>query len=141
MKIPSGIRIFGDTDFRDTRCASESAEQITFVSRIDKKYHDTYGRIIIHPKNEQRLRDGQFSRLKLDKAMASLNKGASDIIIPGCPSFVCEIKRKDHTLSKISEEQVEYLLACQMTGAFACIALGCDSAMDAFECWLTKVKR
>ena len=116
-------------------CPSETNEQITFIARLPEKY----SRIVLHPKNEGRLRDGQFSKLSIDRAMASLNKGASDIIIPGSPTFVCEIKRCDHTLSKISDEQVEYLLACQDAGAFACISLGCDAATEAFRCWLNKI--
>lgn len=62
--------------------------------------------------------------------------GAVDIVIPGNPSFVCELKRRDHTLSKIHDEQVEYLHAAKEAGAFVCIALGADAASAAFEKFL-----
>jgi hypothetical protein len=38
-----------------------------------------------------------------------ITPGASDIIIPAACSFVCEIKRRDHTKSKWQPGQVEYL--------------------------------
>jgi len=63
-------------------------------------------------------------------------KGASDIIIPGAPTFVCELKRQDHTKCRLAKEQVEYLLACQKAGAFACVALGADGAIKAVDSWL-----
>lgn len=64
--------------------------------------------------------------------------GASDIIIPGSPSFVCEMKRRDHTKSSLAPEQVEYLRAAKKTGAFVCIALGCDAAWGAFGEYLER---
>lgn len=136
MIIPEGIPIYGDLSYRSVLCPKESVEQITFVSRITAEYPDTYGRIIVHPQNEGKLIKGQFSALSKDRAMASVNKGASDIIIPGNPSFVCEIKRRDHTLSVLSNEQLDYLWACEKTGSFICIALGCDAAIGAFNNWI-----
>lgn len=136
MIIPDNILVYGDTSYRDKDCPRESTEQITFVSRITSKYPSTYGRIIIHPQNEGKLIKGQFAAVTKDRAMASINKGASDIIIPGSPSFICEIKRRDHTLSVLQEEQIEYLLACQNVGCFVCVALGCDAAMEAFNKWI-----
>jgi len=136
MKIPENIPVYGDINYRDKLCPKESAEQITFVSRIINRYPLTYGRIILHPKNEQRLINGQFSAISKDRAMGSLNKGASDIIIPGNPAFVCEIKRRDHTQSKLEDWQIEYLLACDIVGCFVCVALGCDAAMEAFNKWM-----
>ena len=137
MIIPDNIPVYGDTSYRDKDCPRESTEQITFVSRITSQYPDTYGRIIVHPQNEGKLIRGQFSAVTKDKAMGSLNKGASDIIIPGKTSFTCEIKRRDHTLSKLEKEQIEYLEACQKVGGFVCIALGCDAAMEAFNEWIS----
>jgi hypothetical protein len=65
-----------------------------------------------------------------------MTEGASDIIIPGCPAFVCELKRRDHTKSKWQDGQLEYLETAQKAGAFVCVALGADAAMEAFEEWL-----
>lgn len=135
MKIPEEIPLYGDLSYRDKKCPKESLEQITFISRVRREHPDTYGKIIIHPKNEGLLISGQFSGINKNKAMGQ-TKGASDIVIPGMPSFVCEIKRQDRTLSSISDEQIEYLLAAQQAGSFICIALGCDAAWEAFNDWI-----
>ena len=132
-QIP-GIRIYGNLEYRDKQCPKESSEQITFFNRLRKEYPDTYGRIALHPKNEGELINGQFQAITKDKAMG-MSVGASDIIIPGISTFVCELKRQDHSLSKIHDEEIEYLLAAKKAGAFVCIALGCDAAWEAFNDW------
>ena len=132
-QIP-GIRIYGNLEYRDKQCPKESSEQITFFNRLRKEYPDTYGRIALHPKNEGKLINGQFQAITKDKAMG-MSVGASDIIIPGISTFVCELKRQDHSLSKIHDEEIEYLLAAKKAGAFVCIALGCDAAWEAFNDW------
>jgi len=64
-----------------------------------------------------------------------LATGAPDIIIPGRRTFLCELKRRDHTKSAISDLQIRYLETAQSLGAFACIALGCEAALEAFDEW------
>ena len=64
-----------------------------------------------------------------------MTTGAPDIIIPGRRTFLCELKRRDHTKSKISDLQIKYLETAQSLGAFACIALGWEAAMEAFHEW------
>ncbi len=125
------ITIDGNLKYRDKKCPKETAEQRTFVNRVREKYPKTYGRIIVHPENEGKLINGQFSAINKSRAMGQ-TKGASDIIIPGIPAFVCEIKRQDSTLNKPTQEQIEYLDAAQKCGAFVCIAYGCDAAWKAF---------
>ncbi len=66
--------------------------------------------------------------------------GATDIVIPARIPFVCELKRRDHTLSTIADEQLAYLRAAQAAGACACIALGVDAAWQAFEAWREHVE-
>lgn len=131
MIFPEGIPVFGDKAFRDKKCPKETLEQVTFVRRIRDRYPDSFGALIFHVKNEGKRTWEQVAR---DKA-EGMTTGAVDIVIPGGQSFLCELKRRDHTLSKIHEEQVKYLNAGQASGAFACIALGADAAIDAFECW------
>lgn len=70
-----------------------------------------------------------------------MTTGASDIIIPGAPSFVCELKRRDITKSKIGKEQLAYLLAAKEAGAHVCIALGVDAAWQAFIEWRAHVEK
>lgn len=62
-----------------------------------------------------------------------MTKGTPDIVIPGRRTFLCELKRRDHTKSTWQDGQQEYLLAAQKQGAFVCVALGVDAAMEAFD--------
>ena len=62
--------------------------------------------------------------------------GAVDIIIPGRPAFVCELKRRDHTKSVWQKGQLNYLRIAQELGSFACVALGADAAEEAFGKYL-----
>jgi len=125
--------VYGDISFRG-KCPAESMEQITFFNTLRREYPATWGRIALHPRNEQQLRGGQHKALAQHKA-EGLTAGASDIIIPGRVTFVCELKRQDHTQSKWQDGQVEYLAACAHAGAFACVALGWKAAWGAFEQW------
>lgn len=139
MKIPKWLKLYGDYSYRGD-CASESVEQITFFSRLRREYPLTYGAIAIHPRNEQQLKGGQFRSLNKHKA-EGMTPGAADIVIPGNPSFVCEMKRRDHTKSKWQDGQIEYLSACNDAGAFVCVALGCDAAKQAFNDYLKIIKK
>lgn len=139
MILPSTIPVYGDTSFRG-KCPKESFEQISIIGQIRRNFPDTYGRIVIHPRNEQLLRGGQFSGV-IKQAAEGMTKGASDVVIPASPPFVCEIKRKDHTLSSWQDGQIEYLEAAKACGAFVCVALGAEAAWQAFEEWRTSNER
>lgn len=109
---------------------SEAAEMITFFSVLRREYPE-YGAIAIHIRNEGKRSYSQAAKEKLE----GMVKGASDIIIPGNPSFVCELK----TLSKSSQpnkDQLQYLENCIKIGSFACIANGYKAALEAFKEWL-----
>ena len=128
MKTPPSWLPTYDSGFRG-KCAKEAAEQATFFNRIRKQYPDSWGVIATHIKNE-----GIRTQIQIDKDRAQgLKKGASDIIIPGCPSFVCELKRKDRTQSQWQDGQLEYLKAAQECGSFVCVAFGVDQAWLAFQ--------
>lgn len=133
MKLPPDIPVFGDTSYRGD-CPKEAIEQITFFGELRRLYPDTLGLLALHPKNEEKRSGAKFNQLDRDKAMG-LAPGASDIQIPGCPSFVCEMKRQDHTKSKWQDGQLDYLRAAKAEGAFACVALGWQAAMEAVEAW------
>lgn len=139
IKHPPGICLYGNQKLRDKKCPKESAEQITFVNHVRSQHPDSFGLILLHPKNEGLLINGQFSVVSKARAMG-MAKGAADIIIPGNPAFVCEIKRSDKTLSTISDEQIAYLYAAKAAGAFVCVALGHAAAIDAFNDWLKIIK-
>lgn len=127
------VPIYGDQKWRG-KCPKEELEQVTFFNRLRREYPDTYGLIALHPRNEQQLRGSQHRILMQQKA-EGMTPGASDIVIPGSPAFVCEMKRKDHTLSSWQDGQVKYLAAAQAAGAFACVALGWEAAWAAFIQW------
>lgn len=127
MILPKNIRVYGDTTWRGD-CPTENAEAVTFFNAIRLT---RLGAVATHIKNEGRRRKGQAN---WDRAQGMV-KGASDIIIPGEPTFVCELKRRDHTKSRLSNEQVAYLEAAHDLGAFACVALGYGAAMEAVRDW------
>lgn len=135
MKFNDEIPVFGDTYFRGD-CALEANDQKLFISYLRTKYPKTYGAIVVHNRNEGKRSFQQAARFKAD----GMTKGASDIMIPANPPFICEMKRKDHTKSQWKGGQQEYLIACKGLGAFSCLALGYDGAVKAFEDYLKKHK-
>lgn len=134
MKIPDWLDVYGDTDYRNKKCPHESAEQITFFNELRRLYPDSYGKIAIHPRNEGRRTMQQVQRQKAE----GMTPGASDIVVPGNPSFVCELKRQDHTLCSWEDEQLNYLKSAKENGSFVCVALGYKAAMEALNVWIGK---
>lgn len=132
----NGVLTFGDLDFRG-KCPSEGLEQVTFFNLLRTDYPDTWGAIAVHPRNEGQLRGGQFAGMSKQKA-EGMTPGAADIVIPGAPAFVCEMKRRDYTKSAWQEGQIGYLTASAKCGAFVCVALGYVAAWQAFEYYLKK---
>ena len=131
MKFNDDIPVYGDTSYRNKKCPSENAEQITFFNVLRRDYPEL-GAIAIHIKNEGKRSYNQASR---DKA-SGMVAGAADIVIPGCPSFICELKRQDHTLSRWQNGQIDYLLAAKANGSFVCVALGYKYALVALNNWV-----
>ena len=126
--------VYGDTSWRG-KCPSEAMEQMTFFNTLRREYPATWGLLALHPRNEGQRKGGHINAMVQHKA-EGLTPGASDIIIPARVSFVCEMKRQDHTQSKWQPGQIEYLEAAHNAGAFACVALGWDAAWQAFGEWL-----
>jgi hypothetical protein len=131
MKFPPGIPVFGDTSYRGP-CPPENSEQVTAIAEIRRRWPATWGKLVLHPANEGARSWGQAAWAKA----GGLTPGASDIIIPAACSFVCEIKRRDHTKSKWQPGQVEYLEAAQAAGCFVCVALGWEAVLDAVNTWI-----
>lgn len=137
MKPLEGILHFGNLDFRDKKCPREAAEQVTFFNQLRKIYPDSYGLIALHVRNEGKKTASQVQKEKAEGMVS----GAPDIAIPGNPAFLCELKRKDRTISDLQPGQEPYLRAAQAQGAFVCIAFGWEAAMEAFEHWRDHVLR
>lgn len=136
MKFESWLPVYGDQSYRGD-CPTESNEQVTLFARMRKRWPDTIGRVAIHPRNEGKRTPGQVWHQKAE----GMTDGASDVIIPGCPALVLELKRRDHTASTWQKGQVEYLKAAYDMGAFVCVALGADAAIEAIECYITKMTK
>lgn len=133
MKFPDWLPVFGDTDYRNKNCPPESNEQVTFFNSLRRDYPEL-GLIAIHPRNEGKRTHHQAARHKAE-GMAT---GAADIIIPGRPAFVCELKRADYTQSRWQDGQLEFLQAAKNNGAFVCVALGHKAALEALRVWIGK---
>lgn len=136
MKFPDKVRVYGNLSFRG-KCPLEDVEQISFFNKLRREYPDSYGLIAIHPRNEGLLVKGQFAAINKHR-LEGMSAGASDIVIPGAPSFVCEMKRQDHTKSAWQDGQVSYLQASAAAGSFACVALGAAAAWQAFQEWVAR---
>jgi len=128
MKFPKHIAVYGDKSFRG-ECPKEVEEQRTAIKEIRERWPDTHGRLVVHPRNEGKRDYRQHTREYLD----GLTAGASDIVIPGSPSLVIELKRRDHTLSRLSDKELIYLLAAKDGGSHAVIALGWEAAIEAVD--------
>jgi len=127
MKIPSNIKIYGQ---KVKGCKiPESAHMITFFNTLRREYPE-YAKCCLHIRNE-----GKRTRQQIEKEKAEgLVTGAADIILVGSPSLVCEMKSRSSS-AKISQEQIDFLLSAQSLGAFVCIALGHEAAIEAFNDW------
>jgi len=130
MKFYDWLPVYGDTSFRGD-CPQEAAEQVTFFSQLRKR-HPALADVALHPRNEGKRTAQQAQRHKAE----GMNTGASDVVIPGCPSLIIEIKRRDHTESKWQPGQIEYLEACKARGCVVAVALGWEAAMEAVEAYV-----
>ena len=134
MKIPPHIKTYGDMDFRG-ECPKEDAELMTFFNQLRIKYPDI-AKVATHPDNEGLILGAAHNAHIKQKAKGAIRNGAADIIICGCPTFVCEMKRQDHTKSKWQDGQLDFLQTSQKLGAFVCVALGYEAALQALNDWL-----
>ena len=130
MKLPLEITVYGDMEYRGP-CQTEASEQIAFFTWLRAQYPKTHGAIAVHIRNEGARSHAQARW----QAAEGMTKGAADIIIPGRPAFVCEMKRRDSSKSKLDDAQIAYLTAAQKAGAFVCVALGFEAARQAVKDW------
>ena len=131
MKVDPEIPTFGDMSFRGD-CPKEDIDQINFVSWLKHNY-PTHRALFIHPKNEGKRKHNQVN---YESRTGGIPTGASDCIIPGCPAFVVELKRQDHTKSQWQKGQQQYLINAKEAGAFIGVAFGFEGLKEAFLQWL-----
>lgn len=131
MKFPEWLPVFGDRSFRGW-CPSEEVEQINFFAELQYG-HPGLARLAIHPKNEG---DRNWIRQQMDAKKGEINPGASDVIIPGAPAMVAELKRQDHTRSRWQDGQVDYLETARDAGCFVFVGLGAGGMIEGVEAYL-----
>ena len=124
------IDVIGDARYRGD-CPSETAEMIGFFFWL-RSHHPKLAAVAVHVRNEGQRSKRQGYQHKKE----GMNTGASDIVIPVNPPICIEMKRRDHTKSAISDEQLAYLVAAQDAGAYAVVALGCKGATEAIQAWI-----
>jgi hypothetical protein len=134
MKIPSWLPCYGDINYRGD-CPREDAELMTFFNEL-KRLYPHLSAVAIHPDNEGLVIGAAHNAHIKQKAKGAMKNGASDIVIIGSPTFVCEMKRQDHTKSTWQKGQLEFLEASKTNGAFVCVALGYVGAMQAVKDWI-----
>lgn len=123
MRFPPWLEVLGDRSFRG-ECPSENAEMVMFFAVLRRELPE-YGRIAIHPRNEGLRTMQQARRHKLE----GMTTGAPDILIPCARPIIIELKRRDHTLSRLDDAQIEYLAHAQTLGARVYVALGWEAAI------------
>lgn len=111
----------------------EAAEAVSFFCQLRAEFPEL-AKVATHIRNEGK----RTKRQGYQHQQEGMNTGASDVIIPVCPPIVMEMKRRDHTLSSISKEQVDYLVAAADLGAFTGVALGAAGAMEMVRAWAAK---
>lgn len=136
MKFPPWLTVYGDQSYRGS-CPVEGSDQISLFAWLEWNHKDLAA-ITIHPKIEG-MRTWQ--QVQAEKKMGGINKGASDIIIPGGSSLVLELKRKDHTKSTWKKGQIEYLLGAKNNGSIVCVALGFEAGVQAISDYAKLIKK
>lgn len=129
--IPESIPVFGDITWRG-ECSHEVPAMIGGMQLIRDEFPHFDG-IMVHIRNEDDggARKGQ----KLNQE--GREKGAADVAIMCCPPIVMEVKRRDHTKSKIHGKQITFLIKSQEQGAFSCVAVGSVGMLEAVRAWHT----
>lgn len=130
MKIPDWLPCYGDVNYRGP-APTESSEQVTFFSQL-RRHHPHLAPIVFHPRMEGERTKGQADWQKAD---GSIVAGVADVIGVGHPMLVLELKRLDRTQSVWQKGQVDFLHASHKRGAFTCLALGYEAALQAIQDW------
>lgn len=117
-------------------CPSEKVEMASFFNRL-RREHPALGAIALHIRNEGKRTAMQHQSMVGEGGFV---KGAADVVMPGAPTFVMEMKSRAKT-ARVSKEQRAYLEAVAAQGAFACVALGAVGAWEALQDWINNGER
>lgn len=111
---------------------SERDEQVTFFNHL-RKHKPHLALVATHIKNEGKRSMWQAQE---DKANG-LVTGAPDIIIPGSPTLLIELKKRSKS-AKIAPPQLAYMEAAEKMGCESYLCYGWQAAMKAVEEWESK---
>lgn len=140
-----GIQIYGDIKFRGD-CRQEDPE-LAFMFQYLKNKYPQYESLMFHVPNEwSPIGGSSYAHYNIMISKGYKPRIADFICLPvssNHPAFVCEMKRLDISKSLNSKdrkkhfiEQLMLLESQKQHGAFACIALGGDNGIKAFEKYL-----
>jgi hypothetical protein len=135
MQIPDDIHVYGDKNFRGM-CPEEKHEIASFFQELRLRYPDL-AKTACHVRNEGKRTRWEAYKHKKE----GMVPGIADIVIGGIPTAFIELKRRDHTQSKLPTGQIECLRAAKSQGCFVAIALGAEAAMRAVERWMALSKK
>lgn len=127
----AGITVYGDENYTGP-CELEDADLIEFFNELKYSY-PLLSKTAIHVKNEGERKKAQAQR---ERMKGALQTGATDVNIPGGPSFIMELKRRNYRLSDIDDDQIKYMIRSKRSGAFVCLCLGYDAALEALKDWV-----
>lgn len=122
---------------KKNKVPTEDAELITFFNQLRLLYPDV-AKIAVHVKNEGQ----RFRNQMQQERIRGFIKGTPDIIIPGCPTLLIELKRRiarENEIkhySKATPEQLAYLAAAREFGAQAHVCFGYEEALSVVDKWL-----
>lgn len=109
------------------KAPSESAEMATFFNKLPSHIKS----VAIHVRNEG-VRDYRLvSKMRMEGGFI---KGCPDIIVPGCPTLLIEMKSRAKA-SRLSKEQVSYMDSAKSLGAMCCVCYGYEAALQAIQVW------
>lgn len=117
------------------KAPSESIEQITFFNQLRKNYPEL-AKVAIHIKNEGKKSIGEAMK---DKA-EGLVSGAPDIMIPGSPTLMIEMKKQSKS-ARVSQNQKDYMNNAVDNGAMCFVCYGWGMAWLALEKWIQRRKQ
>lgn len=147
-----GVEIAGDINYRG-ECNKEDGELATLHQKISFNFPE-YADLAFHVPNEftadKSMGNAKFSHIAKRKSKGVKNGMCDYVVLPiriGAPPFLCEMKRRDISLSlKTAKNKLHYieqikLLASQSQhGAVAFVSLGSDCAYKKFVEYVEKWK-
>lgn len=131
----NGIEIFGDANWRGD-CPLEDADTITICNHIRQAHGGRFEKSVLHVMNEKHRKDkADFRQLLAERKKGAIITGWSDVCVTGWPTLFMEVKRKDLSLSKLPQVEIDFLVANQNNDAWVFVVPGWEAGIACFENW------